>query len=207
MIDQVYAIATLVAAVGASLRGALVILLAVRTFFGRRQFASRRIDRGFLLTAPEPFLLIALAWALWANARGVSGVVDAALAAALLGVALVLGGWALALWTFASWPSIFVGHALLHDHRLVTHGAYGVVRHPVYLAAFLIWLGLGVAFASRMAVGIALLYVLPAYLLYIRDEEAMMMSAFGDAYRSYRAAVPMLIPRWSRRHVARPGAA
>jgi protein-S-isoprenylcysteine O-methyltransferase Ste14 len=207
MSDQVYAIATLVAATGAALRGVLVLLVAVRTFLGRRRFASRRIDRGFLLTAPEPFLLIAVAWGLCANARDVSGAVDGALAAALLGVALVLGGWALALWTFASWPSIFVGHALLNDHRLVTHGAYGVVRHPVYLAAFLIWLGLGVAFASHVALGITILYVIPAYLLYIRDEEVMMSDAFGDAYHRYRATVPMLIPRWSRRHVARPGAA
>jgi protein-S-isoprenylcysteine O-methyltransferase Ste14 len=97
--------------------------------------------------------------------------------------------------------------SLLHDHRLVTNGAYGVVRHPVYLAALLIWLGLGVAFASPFALGVAILYVLPAYLLYIRDEEAMMVDAFGDAYRSYRAAVPMLIPRRSRRDGAPPGAA
>jgi hypothetical protein len=207
MSDQIYAIATLLAAAGAGLRGALVILLAVRTFLGRRQFASTRIDRGFLLTAPEPFLLIALAWVLWGDARGASGVGDAALAAALLGGASVLGGWGLALWTFASWPSLFVGHALLHDHRLVTHGAYAVVRHPVYLAALSIWLGLGVAFASPLAVGIAVLYVLPAYLLYIHDEEAMMADAFGEAYQSYRASVPKLIPALRRRQVAPPGAA
>ena len=92
--------------------------------------------------------MIALAWSLHARAPDPSDAGDAVLAAALVGAVLLLGGWLLVLWTFASWPSIFVGHALLHDHRLVTHGAYGLVRHPVYLGALLIWIGLAVAFAS-----------------------------------------------------------
>ena len=45
MADQGYAIATLFVAAGAYLRGALVLLLAVRTFLGRRGFATLRIDK------------------------------------------------------------------------------------------------------------------------------------------------------------------
>jgi protein-S-isoprenylcysteine O-methyltransferase Ste14 len=37
--------------------------------------------------------------------------------------------------------------------------------------------------------------VVPAYLLYIRSEEAMMIESFGDEYRRYRDTVPMLVPR------------
>jgi len=37
--------------------------------------------------------------------------------------------------------------------------------------------------------------VIPIYLLYIRSEEEMMLETFGDAYRGYRNAVPMLVPR------------
>ncbi|HET6304308.1 MAG TPA: isoprenylcysteine carboxylmethyltransferase family protein [Myxococcota bacterium] len=142
--------------------------------------------------------MIALAWSLHARAPDPSDAGDAVLAAALVGAVLLLGGWILVLWTFASWPSIFVGHALLHDHRLVTHGAYELVRHPVYLGALLIWIGLAVAFASGWTLAIAVLYVLPAYLLYMRDEEAMLEEAFGEAYRRYRAKVPMLLPRLAR---------
>jgi len=39
------------------------------------------------------------------------------------------------------------------------------------------------------------LYVAPTYVAYIRAEEAMMEAHFGDAYRRYRAHVPMLVPR------------
>ena len=31
--------------------------------------------------------------------------------------------------------------------------------------------------------------------VYIRSEEDMMLETFGDAYREYRHAVPMLVPR------------
>ena len=198
MDDPVHGLATRVIAWGAYLRGALVILLGLRTFLGRRRFAVLHIDRGFLLTAPEPALLVAATWILCARAEDAAGVGEAATAAALVGAALVVGGWLLILWTYASWPSIFVGHALLREHRLVTQGAYGVVRHPVYLGAFLIWLGLGVGFLSPAVLGIVILYVIPAYLLYVRDEEAMLEGAFGDGYRRYRQAVPRLVPRLGR---------
>ena len=162
---ELFRAAQLVVAAGAYVRGAMVILLAVRTFLRRRDFASLRIDRGFLLTPPEPALLIAVTYLLHTRAADSSGATTFALAAAFSGAALVLLGWLLVPWTFASWPSIFVGHAVLRDHHLVTHGAYGFVRNPVYLGAFLIWLGVGVGFGRGWALLIAVLYVIPAYLL------------------------------------------
>ena len=84
---------------------------------------------------------------------------------------------------------------MLADHELVTGGAYGFVRHPVYLAALLVWLGLAVGYLSGTAFVVTALYVIPIYLLYIHSEEDMMLETFGDAYREYRHAVPMLVPR------------
>ena len=93
----------------------------------------------------------------------------------------------------------------VRDHRLVTTGAYAHIRNPVYLGALLIWLGLGVGFASWRIVGLTVFYVLPAYLLYMRDEETMLEEAFGEQYRDYRARVPLLLPRspWRRAGYAR----
>jgi protein-S-isoprenylcysteine O-methyltransferase Ste14 len=59
----------------------------------------------------------------------------------------------------------------------------------------MIWCGLGVAFLSVAAAAITVLYVIPAYLLYMRSEEAMMLESFGEQYRRYRSRVPMLVPR------------
>jgi mono/diheme cytochrome c family protein len=102
----------------------------------------------------------------------------------------------------------FVGHAVLRDHHLVTNAAYVFIRHLVYLGAFLIWLGVGVGSASGWALLVAVLYVIPAYLLllYMRDEEAMLDEAFGDAHRRYRGSVARLIPQLRRRPVATFGA-
>jgi protein-S-isoprenylcysteine O-methyltransferase Ste14 len=69
------------------------------------------------------------------------------------------------------------------------------VRHPVYLGALLIWGGLTLCFLSPIAAAITAVYVIPAYLLYIRSEEAMMLDSFGDQYAGYRQQVPMLLPR------------
>jgi protein-S-isoprenylcysteine O-methyltransferase Ste14 len=63
-----------------------------------------------------------------------------------------------------------------------------------------VWAGLSLAFLNPAAALITLVYVTPAYLLYARSEEAMMVESFGDAYVRYRERVPAVLPglRWSR---------
>ena len=84
---------------------------------------------------------------------------------------------------------------MLTDHQLVTSGAYGLVRHPIYVGAFLIWLGLVLGFRSGLAAAVLLLYALPAYLIYIRAEEEMLTRHLGDTYRSYCERVGGFFPR------------
>jgi protein-S-isoprenylcysteine O-methyltransferase Ste14 len=74
-------------------------------------------------------------------------------------------------------------------------GPYGLVRHPLYVAAFLIWFSLALAFSNLAALVIALVYVIPSYLIYMRAEEEMLLRHLGDAYATYRACVGMLFPR------------
>lgn len=153
-----------------------------------------RVKMGWVewVSSLEPFLLLA-----WAG-RLLLHPPEAPDAFAVWGGALlVLSGWALILWTYFSWPEIYAGHAVLEGHELVTRGAYGWVRHPVYLAAFLIWGGLALGTWSPGAALITALYVIPSYHLYARSEEEMMLDAFGDEYREYRLRTPMWIPRTS----------
>jgi protein-S-isoprenylcysteine O-methyltransferase Ste14 len=190
-------VALAIVAGGAFLRGVVVIGLGVRTFLHRKRFVRVKIGWVECVNALEPFLLAGWSYPfLSATSASTSAI------AAWSGAALVLAGWGLILWTWLSWPSIFVGHAVLEDHRLTTGGAYGMVRHPIYLAAFAIWLGLALGFLSLSTLLVTLLYVIPIYHLYARSEEAMMLDAFGDEYREYGRRVPMWIPRL-RRGVAR----
>jgi protein-S-isoprenylcysteine O-methyltransferase Ste14 len=112
----------------------------------------------------------------------------------LLGAGLALGGLALTVWSWRSLPSVGTGHYLLEGQPLITNGAYGVVRHPIYAGAFLIWFGLAAAYTSASTLLVTALYVIPAYVLNIRGEEQMMLARYGDAYGEYRRRVGAFVP-------------
>lgn len=177
-----------------------VLVFAARSLAMRHRFEALRFGATEVIVLPEPVLLAAAAYVLLVNRGSSSSVSGAEATAALAGGLVALAGLALVLWTLLSWRQLFVGHGVLSDQKLVTGGAYGVVRHPVYLGALLIWSGLSLCFLSPAAAAITALYVLPAYLFYIRSEEAMMLDSFGDQYSRYRREVPMLLPRRRRLH-------
>jgi len=195
MLAAVYTQALFVVTDVAYLRGAGVILAFVRTFLGRKRFVAFRMGWVEALCAVEPLLLLAVTYHVQSGAVPAGSATFVRMVAALAGATLALGGAGLLVWSFLSWRGLFAGHGVLADHKLVTGGAYGCVRHPVYLAALLVWLGLAVGYLSGTALAVTALYVIPIYLLYIRSEEDMMLETFGDAYREYRHVVPMLVPR------------
>jgi protein-S-isoprenylcysteine O-methyltransferase Ste14 len=142
-------------------------------------------------TQPEPLLLLLTTLTLIATRAepGTNGALQVA------GACLSGSGISLMLWAVVSFPSVSPGHYILPEHQLVTAGPYGWVRHPLYLAALLIWGGLALAFQSMVAGALTLLYVLPSYLIYIRSEEEMMSRHFGEAYEEYSQKVGRLLPR------------
>ena len=109
-----------------------------------------------------------------------------------------MGGLALTIWSWLSLPSVGTGHYLLEGQSLITSGAYGAVRHPIYTGAFLIWFGLAAAYTSGVVLLLTVLYVIPAYVLNIKGEEQMMLSHYGDEYREYRRRIGAFIPRIRR---------
>jgi hypothetical protein len=83
---------------------------------------------------------------------------------------------------------------LVRNWMVTTSGPYNIVRHPFYLANFLI--DMGICFFSGNIYLIAA-YV-PAYLLTyiptIRKEEQFLREQHGTAYDEYAARVSMLVP-------------
>lgn len=82
---------------------------------------------------------------------------------------------------------------------LNTTGMYAVVRHPLYLGNFFMWLGVAL-FPHNIA--LVLLSVLAFWLYYERimfAEEAFLQGKFGAAFQEWAARTPAFIPdlrRW-----------
>jgi protein-S-isoprenylcysteine O-methyltransferase Ste14 len=83
--------------------------------------------------------------------------------------------------------------AIQPEHRLVTSGLYGIIRHPSYLGLFVLMLGWGLAFRSGVGVVIAVLS-LGVLLGRIQAEERLLSETFGVEYDAYRARTSRLIP-------------
>jgi protein-S-isoprenylcysteine O-methyltransferase Ste14 len=176
-------------------RTAWVLVGLLRTLLRSGGVARMHWDPAVLLTAPEMVLPALAAW--WLLATGVASPPFGwgRAAGAFAGALLALAGLGLTLWSFRSLPSVGTGHYLLAGQGLVTSGAYGVVRNPIYTGAFLIWFGLAAAGGSAAILVLTVAYVIPAYVVYVRGEERMMQSRYGKDYEIYRRRVGAFLPR------------
>ncbi|MBR0913886.1 methyltransferase family protein [Bradyrhizobium japonicum] len=97
------------------------------------------------------------------------------------------------------WPVFVLGNrfsglvAIQPEHRLVTTGPYRRIRHPSYLGMLICILGWALAFRSLAGVFLAAATVVPV-VARMNAEEALLIGAFGDEYRSYRDRTARLLP-------------
>ena len=81
---------------------------------------------------------------------------------------------------------------------VIEKSVFGMMRHPIYLGAILLFTGLFLLTLS-LASGAVLLIILIFYHLIARYEERILIHTFGDAYRAYMSRVPMWLPKIRRR--------
>ena len=109
----------------------------------------------------------------------------------MIGGAVALVGLALRAWAS--------GH-IRKNARLAVSGPYAHTRNPLYLGSFILGLGFTVAASSGLLLflvlgGLFAALFLGIYWPVMRVEAATLAEMFGEEYKHYAAAVPLLFPR------------
>lgn len=86
-----------------------------------------------------------------------------------------------------------------------TTGLYSIMRNPLYLGNYLIFLGMTLLWQSWQVLAINTVLFAAQYMAIILTEEHFMLQRFGQAYRDYTRRVPCFFPRlWLWRKPDRP---
>jgi protein-S-isoprenylcysteine O-methyltransferase Ste14 len=114
----------------------------------------------------------------------------------ILGLLLSISGVLLFSWSILARGEYAVSWDMPKDHRLVTWGPYKYVRHPSYLAYFLLISGFFLTWLNLLI--LPCFGAIPGYLLSVETEEKMLVERFGDEYRLYQKRTSKFIPRMKK---------
>lgn len=104
----------------------------------------------------------------------------------------------LGLVAFGGWLALrgiqIVFHELRPEPIMITEGMFSQARHPIYLGAMLVYLGVLCLTLSFLGAAV-FLFVILVYQWLAKHEEKLMLGIFGDKYRDYIRRVPMWLPK------------
>ncbi len=105
----------------------------------------------------------------------------------LLGIACLVGG---------TWLRLAASHyhGSGHGGSPITAGPYAWIRHPIYLANFLLGLGIVVLTGWWPIMVVYGLIFFPMHAMIMRAEEVHLRQLYGPAYVAYCRAVPAILP-------------
>lgn len=109
---------------------------------------------------------------------------------AAAGIALAIGGIALALW--GAWTMYRARTGIPVHHKvtaLVTRGPFAFTRNPLYMALNLVYAGIACALLMLWPLLLMPLVLVALQLLVIDREERFLERRFPDSYPAYRARV------------------
>lgn len=86
------------------------------------------------------------------------------------------------------------GFAIFNDHRLITSGPFGLVRHPIGSSVVALWLGAGLGTVNWLLLVLWPLFAALSSMLMARTEEDLLLEKFGEKYEEYAQQTKQLIP-------------
>jgi protein-S-isoprenylcysteine O-methyltransferase Ste14 len=111
-----------------------------------------------------------------------------------IGLVLFVLGIGLVFWSGIALGRMYSAEVTLQDeHRLITDGLYRRIRHPRYLGGILFGVGLSWLYQSGIGVICTIVFFF-VVLFRIRDEEMLMLRAFGKEWECYSEHSWRLIP-------------
>jgi protein-S-isoprenylcysteine O-methyltransferase Ste14 len=119
-----------------------------------------------------------------------------------VGALLFFPGLGLVLWGRLALGRLYfvsssLGAQLYAGHRLVTHGPYALLRHPMYLGILLVGLGGLLIYRTWTMLFVALNFLV--LLVRAWREEQVLAAEFGVQWEEYCRRVPRWIPRFRRK--------
>jgi len=117
----------------------------------------------------------------------------------VLGVVLTSVGYFLFTWSVIARGRYSTAWEMSANHKLVTWGPYRYVRHPSYLAYFVLFFGL--FFIWPAWTSLLPLVAIPGYVRVAKAEEKMLIHRFGDEYLVYQKEVGQFFPKFRRSKV------
>jgi protein-S-isoprenylcysteine O-methyltransferase Ste14 len=112
------------------------------------------------------------------------------------GLVLTGVGYSLFIWSVVARGRYAVSWEMPNSHKLVTWGPYHYVRHPSYLAYFLMFFGLFAVWPKLFnLIPLAAIY---GYFRVTAQEEKLLTLRFGNDYVEYQKKTGRFIPRFSQ---------
>lgn len=115
----------------------------------------------------------------------------------IIRIPLGIGILMVSVWLARSGLSVVFGE-VRQEPRVIREGVFSIVRHPIYLGAILLYLGL-LVFSLSITAALIWMIIIGFYIFLCRYEENLLAAKFGDEYTTYMREVPMLLPRFSKR--------
>lgn len=115
--------------------------------------------------------------------------------ALVAGTILLAAGAILRRFCFNALGASFTGKVVVYEgQKIVQNGVYRLVRHPSYTAAFIMFLGVGVALGNWSS--IAILFFVHCYLYgrRVSVEEKALVRTLGEPYVKYMSQTKRFVP-------------
>lgn len=111
----------------------------------------------------------------------------------LIGVGLTVWGYILFDWSVLARGAYATSWEMPENQKLVTWGPYSYVRHPSYLAYFLLFIGLFLTLINLAAM--IPVIAIPGYVAVATKEEEMLTERFGAIYTEYQHRTGKFLPK------------